>query len=596
MTITIVVSQQKSIALSQKDVSTLKDLKEQIKNEIGIPEHLQILVNKDHLVLSDRGFKELLQQGKDDISLKFFVKGSDDLEIGAICKEIGINSEIEEVHIHVFTSRQSILDSVQVSLGSKVSDIKNQLDEEYAMNKESFFLYHDHHEDFDEIEELPLKPIEDDSFLVDLFFKGGEFYAGASVQVMFKDNEDDHWASMRDTLTIPGIRLKNLSDNTVVLEFDGHDIIDTLTLKRKVNEKLGIPIELQVFYLDDFFWEECHLVYKFSSYCDSLINGFFEINFFIFPTEDTLVQKICTENNIFVFDPLPVISGNGTLFDYSFGLNSTVEDLFLCIAKELGIPAPHFVLIADGQELRNMDKKIANIFDITDQEYFYSKRIILKNVGIYIAVKGLSENLMNKLYLSKGIKALKTVTVFYHNKSTLVEKYSVSDIPTLDELSMKLRAHFGVFPPVLFFKNDYLKNQMQFHWKISLASLFFDEETKCYNENIDIFVCLDMASVLVGDDDIAIVNAFCSKNKVNYLQRVVVHFENQKTKELKVRDGYETIGKIKDLVDKLDLSCKGSFVHNGTDYGRGKRLLEIYFEKEDSSSDSLVFKYTPPVC
>uniref|UniRef100_A0A7M5VGM7 Ubiquitin-like domain-containing protein n=1 Tax=Clytia hemisphaerica TaxID=252671 RepID=A0A7M5VGM7_9CNID len=591
MTITIVFCQQKSIALSKKDVSTLKDLKEQIKNEIGIPEHLQILVNKDHLVLSDSGFAELLQQGKDDISLKFFVKGSDDLEIHAICKEFGINSEIEEVNIHVFTSRQSILDSVQVSLGSKVSDIKNQLDEEYGINKESFFLYH---QDFDETEELPLKPIEDDSFLVDLFFKDGEFYAGASVQVMFKDNEDDDWASMQDTLTIYGIRLKNLSDDTVVLEFDGHDIIDTLALKRKVNEKLGIPIELQVFYLDDFLWEECHLMYKFTSYCDSLIDGFFEINFFIFPTEDTLVQKICTENNIFVFDPLPVISGNGTLSDYSFGLNSTVEDLFSFINKEVGIPAPHFVLTADGQELSRMEKKIANIFeDFTNREYSkYNKVIMRKKVGIYIAVKELSENLMNELYLSKGIKALKTITVYYHNKSTLVEKYSVSDIPTLDELSKKLRAHFGVFPPVLFFKNGYMKDDM-FCWKKSLASFFFDEETKCYNENIDIFVGLDMASCLVGDNDIAIVNAFCSKHKVNYLQRVVVHFENQATKELKLRVGFG-IGKINDLVDKLDLSLKGSFVHNGTNYYRGKRLLEIYFEKEDSSSDSLVFKYTHP--
>lgn len=591
MSITVVVSQEKSIVVSKEQVSNLKDLKERIKDDIGILQDLQILVSKENLVLSDRDFAELLHQ-EIEISLKFFVKGTNDVEMHSICKKFNINSEIEEVQILVFTNRNSVLDSVEVSLESKVSDIKITLDE-YGIRQDLCILYH---QDFDDTNIFPLKAIDDETFLVDLFFKDGKYNTEASVQLMFKYNEEDDWASMSDTLSIYGIRLKNLSNDAVVLELDDCDIIDTVALKRKVKEKIGIPVELQVFFLDDFLWEESHLIYKFTSYVDSRDGGFFEINFCVLPTVDPLVQKVCTENEIFVFDPLAVISENGKLFDYSFSLTSTVGDLFTFISRETGIPVTQLVLTADGEELAGMDSKIANIcVDYKDQEYSRHNKVIMKKkVDVFVAVRGLLKSPLNEVCLRNGIKSLKTITVYYHNKDTLVEKYSISDVHSLDELSMKLRTHFGCFPPVLFFKNDYLKNQSLFHWKTSLAAMFFDQETKCYTDNVDVVVCLDMASVLVGDDDAAIVNEFCSKHKVSCLQRVIVQFENQETKELKVRDGLECVGKIKDIAEKLKLSLKGDFICNGKQFLRGKRLLEIYFEDGDSTSDSLVFKYTPP--
>ena len=592
MSVTVVLSEEKSIIVSKEHVSNLGDLKEKIKDEIGILHDLQIFVNKENLVLSDQDFAELIHQ-EINVPLKFFVKGTDDMEMHSICKKFNINSELNEVEISVFTSRNSILDSIEVSLGSKVSDIKIKLHDEYDIRKDVCVFYH---YGFDETKVFPLEVIDEGTFLVDLFFEDGEFTDEARVQLMFKYNKEDDWASMRDTLTIPGIRLKNWSDNTEVLELDGCDIIDSLALKRKVKEKLGIPVELQVFYLDDFFWEERLLIFDFTSYCDSNINGFFEINLFILPTEDSLVQKVCKENGIFFFDPVSVTSESGMLFKYSFDLNSTVGDLFSFISKELEIPAHHLILTADGHELSSEKTKILNIYeDCTEQEYSkYAKAIVHHQVDVHVATRGLLETSLNDVCLSKGIKSLKTISVFYHDKNTLVEKYSISDVPSLDDLSMALRSHFGVFPPVLFHKNDYMRNQMQFHWKTSLAEMFFDKETKSYHDNVDVVVCLDMASVLVGDNDIALVNEFCSKHKVSCLQRIIVQFENQETKEMKVRDGLETIGKIKDIADKLDVSVRGDFVCNGKHFGRGKRLLEIYFENEKPTSDSLVFKYTPP--
>ena len=588
MSITVVLSQEKTITISREQVSNLNDLKEKIQEEIKIPHDLQLLLNKENLILSEKHFAELLHQN-DDLSLTLFVKGTDNVDVHTICNQFNINNDINEVKVRVFTSRQPVLDTIEVSLGSKISDIKSMLEEEYDISKDVCTFYS---EDFDETKVFPLEEIDEGMFLIDLFFKEEKLNKEPAVQLMFKYDENDEWKDMPDTLSIPRILLKTFPGDETVLELNGGNIIDTVAVKRKVEEELGIPVELQVLYLDDFEWEESLLAYKFSSYCDLLSEGFFEIKLLVLPTKDPKVIKVCKENKIFLFNPLSVIGANGELFEYSFGLHSTVEDLFSFVSKEVQIPASHQVLICDGQEVGSKNKKIAEIHVQTEEEYSRYSEVNVKNkIDIYLGVKGTLDSAISEVCLNKGIKSLKTVTVFYHDRKTLVEKYSVDDIPSLDELSMKLRSHFGVFPPVLFFKEGYLKNQSLFHWKTSLAAMFFDEERNCFHDNVDVVVCLNMASVLVSDNDIAIVNEFCSKHKVSYLQKVVVHVENQETKELKIREDLDCLGSVKDVAEKLGLSLNGQFISNGERFLKGKRLMEIYFKQADATADSLVFQY-----